>query len=176
MAEQKTKATGADVDAFLDRVASDARRADCEDLIAMMKRVTRENPKLWGPTIVGFGQYHYKYASGHEGDSCLLGFSPRKDAISVYFVSGFDLHADLLPHLGKYKAGKGCLYIKALADVDRAVLLEMLTRTAKLMLESKGSTPRAESGKTTRKSAKKSTKKAATKPAKKAAKRTSKSS
>lgn len=159
MAEQKTKATGADVDAFLDRVAKGERRDDCEALIAMMKKVTKEAPKLWGPTIVGFGQYHYKYASGHEGDACLLGFSPRKDAISLYFVSGFDLHADLLPRLGKYKAGKGCLYIKALADVDRAVLLEMLTRTAKLMLESKGPTPRAESEQTTKKVAAKSVKK-----------------
>ena len=149
MAEQKTKATDADVDAFLARVAPESRRADCDALIALMKKVTKESPRLLGPTIVGFGQYHYKYASGHEGDACLLGFSPRKDAISVYFVSGFDLHADLLPRLGKYKAGKGCLYIKSMADVDRAVLLEMLTRTAKLMRESQAATPRAESTKTT---------------------------
>ena len=94
-----------------------------------MKKVTGAKPAMWGPSIVGFGSYHYKYASGHEGDSCLVGFAPRKNELSIYIMSGFDGHAALLKKLGKHKTAKACLYVKKLDDVDLGVLEELVRRS-----------------------------------------------
>src|SRR5687768_14591769 len=108
MAEQKTKPTELSVEHFLDKVADEKVRDDCYTLIKLMSKATGSPPKMWGPSIIGFGSYHYKYDSGHEGDACLTGFSPRKQNITLYVMPGFNQHADLLNNLGKYKAGKGC--------------------------------------------------------------------
>lgn len=131
MAEQKTKPTEQSVESFLDTIADESVRDDCASLIKLMKKVTGAKPKMWGASIVGFGQYHYKYESGHEGDSCLTGFSPRKQNISVYVMPGFTGQTDLLNKLGKHKAGKGCLYVKRLADVDVKVLEKMIDHSVK---------------------------------------------
>jgi hypothetical protein len=122
MAEQKTKPTEQSVESFLDKVPDEKVRDDCFALIKLMKKVTGSAPKMWGPGIVGFGKYHYKYESGHEGDACLTGFSPRKQNITLYVMPGATQHADLLKNLGKHKAGKGCLYIKKLEDINAGVL------------------------------------------------------
>ena len=127
MADPKTKATKASVDSFLSGVANTQEREDAYTILEIMKQITGEPPKMWGPSIVGFGQYHYVYASGHEGDSCLTGFSPRNGALTLYFMGGLEERfADQLKKLGKVKASKGCLYIKKLADVDLTVLREMI--------------------------------------------------
>ncbi|GAA4722023.1 DUF1801 domain-containing protein [Sphingomonas lutea] len=128
MAETKTKATDVSVDAFLDGVANPVRRADGHALRAMMERVTGEPAVMWGPSIVGFGSYHYRYDSGHEGDACRIGYSPRS-ANLVLYVGGFDDYAALLGKLGKHKTSKACLYINKLADVDLGVLEEIVRRT-----------------------------------------------
>jgi uncharacterized protein YdhG (YjbR/CyaY superfamily) len=99
----------------------------------MMKKATRAEPKMWGTSIIGFGDYHYKYESGHEGDYFLTGFSPRKQNLTLYILGGFDEHEELLNKLGKYSLGKGCLYIKKLEDVDTKVLKELVTRSVKKM-------------------------------------------
>jgi hypothetical protein len=127
MAEIKTKATEVSVDDFLDSVEHPGRRADGKAVCAMMERVTGEPATMWGPTIVGFGSYHYKYASGHEGDMCRIGFSPRSASLTLY-VGGFPEYDALLGKLGKHKRSKACLYIK-LADVDIAVLEEIVRRS-----------------------------------------------
>jgi len=124
MYEAKTKPTRVSLTSYLDTIADADRRKDCKALATLMKRVTGCAPTMWGTSIVGFDQYHYKYASGHEGDSCVVGFSSRKGDISIY-VMGVLQHADgrtLLATLGKHKAGKGCLYVKRLADIDMGVL------------------------------------------------------
>ena len=123
MAENKTKPTAASVDAFLDAIADPQRRADAKALRAMMERVSGEPAAMWGAGIVGFGSHHYKYASGREGDICRIGFSPRANEFALY--GGFLHSPALLAKLGKHKTGKGCLYIKRLADLDAAVLEEM---------------------------------------------------
>ena len=122
MAEPKTKATRASVDHYLDAIGDGLRRDDCRTLVKLMRRVTKEPPVMWGTSIVGFGSYHYRYASGHEGDSCLAGFSSRKGDISIYVTAGFEGQEPLLANLGKHKAGKVCLYVKRLADVDLELL------------------------------------------------------
>ena len=129
MAEAKTKPTAQSVEAFIDNVPSETMRDDSRTLIRLMKKITGEQPKMWGPSIIGFGQYHYKYASGHEGDICLTGFSPRKQALTLYTLAGSEGQSDLLKKLGKYKTGKGCLYIKKLADVDLSVLETLIRKT-----------------------------------------------
>jgi len=126
MAEQKTKPTERSVSDFLDEIESEQVRDDCSALIKLMKKVTGSEPKMWGPSIIGFGKYHYKYDSGHEGDSCLTGFSPRKQNISLYVMLGIMDHQDLLKDLGKYKAAKGCIYIKKLDDVNVSVLEKLV--------------------------------------------------
>lgn len=126
MAEQKTKPTQQSVESFLDKVADEKVRDDCHLLIKMMKKITGAAPAMWGPSIIGFGKYHYKYESGHEGEACLTGFSPRKPNITVYVMPGFTRHGDLLKKLGKHKAGKGCLYIKRLEDVNISVLESLI--------------------------------------------------
>lgn len=126
MAETKTRATNASVSAFIAAVDNDTRRADARTLLKLMKDVTGWKPKLWGPTIIGFGAYHYTYASGHSGSICALGFSPRKASLVIY-VADFPGKAALLKSLGKHKGGlKQCLYINKLADVDIKVLRSIL--------------------------------------------------
>jgi hypothetical protein len=126
MAEQKTKPSERSVEAFLDSLDNEEARDDCYTLLKMMTKITKAEPKLWGGSIVGFGKYHYRYESGHEGDSCLTGFSPRKQALTIYLMPGFESHSSLLGKLGKHKSGKGCLYIKKLKDVDPKVLDELI--------------------------------------------------
>ena len=128
MAEIKTRPTDASVDAFLDGVEHPVRRPDGKALRAMMERVTGEPATMWGPSIVGFGRYHYRYASGHEGDMCRLGFSPRS-ANLVLYVGGFPEYEALLAKLGKHKSSRACLYLNKLADVDPAMLEEIARRS-----------------------------------------------
>lgn len=127
MAEPKTKPTNVSVDKFLAGVTDPARREDCLTVLRMMKRITGEDPVMWGPSMVGFGTYHYKYASGQEGDWFLAGFSPRKTDLTLYVTPGLHRYPDLLKRLGKHKTGKSCLYVKRLADVDLDVLGELVT-------------------------------------------------
>ena len=129
MAEAKTRPTEASVNEFLDSVDHDRRREDAFVLLELMREVTGEEPRMWGPSIVGFGSYHYKYRSGHEGDSALTGFSPRKQSMTLYLVGGMDEHQELLGRLGKHKTGKGCLYINKLQDVDLPTLRELVRRS-----------------------------------------------
>ena len=125
MAEIKTKPTPVDVGAFIDAVENPVRRDDAKRVCAMLERITGEPPNMWGPSIIGFGSYHYRYDSGHEGDMCRLGFSPRKAELVLYILTGEPDDAEKLARLGKHKTGKSCLYIKKLADVDMAVLEEI---------------------------------------------------
>jgi hypothetical protein len=129
MAEQKTKPTEQSVESFLDTVPDEKVRDDCFRLARMMEKVTGAAPTMWGPGIVGFGKYHYVYDSGHEGDACLTGFSPRKQNITLYLMPGFTGHTALLEKLGKHKAGKGCLYIKRLDDVNISVLETLIKQS-----------------------------------------------
>jgi hypothetical protein len=124
-----TRPTDADVEAFLDGVENQARRDDAKALTALMRRVTGEEPRMWGTSMVGFGEYHYRYASGREGDWFPVGFSPRKSALTVYLMSGLVGHDELLDRLGPHTQGKGCLYVKKLADVDEDVLTELIQRS-----------------------------------------------
>lgn len=124
--EPKTKETKASVKKFIDAVAGEQRRDDCRAVIALMQKITKEEPKMWGPSIVGFGSYHYKYESGHEGDSCLAAFSPRKPNLTLYVMPGFEGYEDLMSKLGKYKTGKVCIYIKSLSDIDIKVLEKLI--------------------------------------------------
>ena len=129
MAEIKTKPNQLSVAAFLDAIEDETKRADAKVLVKLMARATGEKAKMWGPSIIGFGSYHYKYASGREGEMLLIGFSPRKAAMVLYGVLGADSDA-LLAKLGKHSTGKGCLYIKKLADVDRAALEGLIAKGA----------------------------------------------
>ncbi|MCB1187540.1 DUF1801 domain-containing protein [bacterium] len=124
--ENKTKATEVSVDSFLARVSDERKRADADALVALMKRITKQEAQMWGPSIIGFDSYHYRYDSGREGDMCALGFSPRKDSLSVYVLDGLDNYGDALEELGPHKIGKSCLYIKRLSDVDMKVLEKIL--------------------------------------------------
>jgi hypothetical protein len=127
MAEAKTRPTTASVDAFLKAVDDEQQRADSFAVLELMKEITGLDPKMWGPSMVGFGEFHYEYASGHQGDMFRTGFSPRKGNITLYFASGLEQRfAKELKQLGKHKASKSCLHIKKLADVDLAVLRQML--------------------------------------------------
>jgi len=126
MAESKTKVNDASVEEFLSAVKDEQKRKDSFEIIKMMKQVTRQEPKMWGPAIIGFGSYHYKYESGREGDMPQIAFSPRKQNLTLYIGVGEDSDNPLLTKLGKYTTGKVCLYIKKLADVDRNVLQELI--------------------------------------------------
>ena len=125
----KTRPTQASVAAFIDTVEDEQKRADSHALAAMMEEVTGATPQMWGPSIIGFGSYHYRYASGREGDFMLTGFSPRKRALTLYIMAGFSEYDDLLAKLGRHTVGKSCLYVKRLADVDEAVLRELVERS-----------------------------------------------
>lgn len=129
MAEIKTKPTQVTAADFIDAVDNPARREEARIVCAMMERVTGEPPRMWGPSIIGFGSYHYRYDSGHEGTMCRLGFSPRKAQLVLYILTGDTAQKGQLARLGKHKTGKSCLYINTLADVDMGVLEEM-TRDA----------------------------------------------
>jgi Domain of unknown function (DU1801) len=133
--ENKTKPTPISAGAYIDAVADERQRDDARKIAAMMARLTGEPATMWGPSIVGFGSYHYKYDSGREGDMCRIGFSPRKGQTVVYVVDGYANKDDLLAKLGKHKTGQSCLYIKKLADVDESVLEEICTRSLAWMDE-----------------------------------------
>lgn len=133
MAELKTKPTGRSVKAFVDAVADPGRRKDCRAVMKLMKAATGESPKMWGPGIVGYGSYHYRYASGREGDWMLTGFSPRKQDLTLYIMAGFARYDALMKKLGKYRTGKSCLYLKRLSDVDLDVLDRLIRASVKHM-------------------------------------------
>jgi hypothetical protein len=137
--KNKTAATAVDPIRFIDKVKSEVKRRDSHELAAMMQEIVGEPPKMWGPTIVGFGTVHYKYESGREGDICLTGFSPRSGSLVVYL--GSVIHDDkLMGKLGKYKTGKGCLYINKLDDVDRGVLRKVIEAGVKATRKFRGPT------------------------------------
>src|SRR5882762_9929084 len=129
MADNKTKPTKASVAAYIAALTDQAKRADAKVLVKLMQSATGEKPKMWGPSIIGFGTYHYTYDSGREGDMPLVGFSPRKAATVLYNVRAFNDDEALLPKLGKHTTGKGCLYIKRLADVNQTVLEAMVVNS-----------------------------------------------
>jgi len=122
MAELKTQPSDASVEEFLNGIADEQKRADCFTLLGLMRKATGAEPKMWGDSIVGFGTYRYKYASGREGDWMQIGFSPRKQNLTLYIMSGFSRYDDLMKSLGKHSTGKSCLYIKRLDDVDMPTL------------------------------------------------------
>ena len=126
MAELKTRKNDADVEAFLDGIENDKRRKDCRAVVALMAEVTGEPPAMWGDSIIGFGSYHYRYATGREADWMATGVSPRKQSLTVYIQTGFQRHAELMEKLGRYTTGKSCLYVKRLEDVDTAVLRDLI--------------------------------------------------
>jgi hypothetical protein len=130
--EPKIKQTDASVAAFLDAVPDERKRRDSYAILKMMEEITGEEAKMWGSSIVGFGSYHYKYASGHEGDAAMSSFSPRKQNLTLYVMYGNE-DSELFEKLGKYTVGKSCLYIKKLDDVDRDVLREMIRRSYERM-------------------------------------------
>lgn len=131
--ELKTKVNEASVEDFLNTVSDEQIRADCFEIAKMMKQATKAEPKMWGSSIVGFGSYHYKGASGREGDWMLVGFSPRKQNLTLYIMAGFERYDELMKKLGKFSTGKSCLYIKKLADVDKKVLKELVSESVKFM-------------------------------------------
>lgn len=133
MAELKTKLNNASVNKFLKGVGDKKKQEDSFKVLELMKKVTKEVPKMWGPSIVGFGSYHYKYESGREGDMCITGFSPRKQNLTIYIMPGFEKFDSLMKKLGKYKTGVSCLYIKKLEDVDLKVLKQLITESVKYM-------------------------------------------
>ena len=126
MAEQKTKPTNQSVKEFLNKIPEPERRADCFEVARIMEEITGEKPTMWGPSIVGFGSYRYKYASGREGDWPMMGFSPRKKDLTLYIMMGFEKHADLMEKLGKHSTSKSCLYIKRLSDVHIPTLKKLI--------------------------------------------------
>jgi hypothetical protein len=126
MAELKTKPTALSAINYLNTISDPNVRQDCFTIMDLMERVSGFKPTMWGPSIVGFGKYHYKYDSGHEGDICLVGFSPRKQNISLYVLAGFPGQAAMLMKLGKHKAGKGCLFVKRIVDIDLNVLESLI--------------------------------------------------
>lgn len=130
MAELKTKLNDANVEAFLHSVENRQRRDDSFAVLDLMRETLGEEAKMWGKSIVGFGSYTYKYATGRTGDWMLTGFSPRKGSLTLYIMAGFDEYADLMAKLGKHKTGKSCLYIKKLSDVDQDVLKELVKKSA----------------------------------------------
>ena len=129
MAEAKTKPTAASIDEYLESRASPEQLADCKALMTMLKRLTKEKPKMWGPSIVGYGSYSYKYESGRTGESCVTGFAVRGRELVVYLVAESPDQQELLAKLGKHRIGKSCLYLKRLADVDTKVLEALVAQS-----------------------------------------------
>lgn len=126
MAENKTRKTSVKVADFLASIEDPKKRADCRAVASMMRKATRKNAKMWGSSIVGYGNYDYKYESGREGSFFLCGFSPRAQNVTIYIIPGFSMFQPLLSKLGKYKTGKSCLYVRKLQDVDTAVLQKLI--------------------------------------------------
>ena len=133
MAGNKTLPTGASVTAFMAAIDDPGMRADAKKVAAMMRRATGKRARMWGPSIVGYGSYHYRYASGREGDSMITGFSPRKQALTIYIMPGFSRFDTLMSKLGNYRTGKSCLYIRRLADVDESVLERLIEESVRYM-------------------------------------------
>ena len=131
MADLKTVPTKFSVEKFLKGITDEQKREDCFEIMKMMEKATKCKAKMWGPAIVGFGDYHYVYESGREGDWFIIGFSPRKQNLTLYVMGGFQQFEDLMKKLGKYSVGKGCLYISKLEDVDTRVLKEIITKSVK---------------------------------------------
>lgn len=129
MEKNKTEFTDKSVDDFLQKVENEQKRNDSCELIALMEKLTGEKAKMWGTSIVGFGNYHYKYESGHEGNAPLVGFSPRKAAISLYVFTGLQEHERLLENLGKFTMGKACIYVKKLTDINLDVLTNLMNHS-----------------------------------------------
>ena len=129
MTENKTQENDANVEGFLNSIQDEKKRRDSFILLEMMRKITGADPRMWGTSIVGFGKNHYKYESGREGDWFCVGFSPRKQDMTVYLTYGFEQHADLMQKLGRHKTGKACLYIKKTEDVDLAALEELIKRS-----------------------------------------------
>lgn len=129
MAEPKTIPSDQSVEQFLQGIQDEQKRRDSFRLLELMQQVTQYEPRMWGSSIVGFGSYHYKYASGREGDSFLTGFSPRKQNLTVYIMAGFEQYQELMQRLGKHTTGKSCLYIKRLEDIDLATLKKLVKRS-----------------------------------------------
>ncbi|MGL6073220.1 MAG: DUF1801 domain-containing protein [Fimbriiglobus sp.] len=127
----KTQETDASVEEFI-ATLDEARQADCTELVTMMQAAAKAPGKMWGKAIIGFGDYHYKYESGREGDWFCIGFSPRKTDLTLYILPGFEDHAELMAQLGKHKTGKSCLYIKKLDDIDRKILKKLLQAAMKV--------------------------------------------
>lgn len=137
MAELKTKLNDASVEDFINSVEDEVKRNFTFTILDLMKKVTKEEAKMWGPSIIGFGTYHYKYKSGQEGDWMQVGFSPRKQAMTLYIMSGFSKYEELLSKLGKFKTGKSCLYLKKEEDIDMKILKELVTQSVKYIKNKK---------------------------------------
>jgi len=137
MAELKTKENDASVENFLNSVEDVKKREFAFFILELMKKVTKAEPKMWGDSIIGFGNYHYKYKSGREGDWFLSGFSPRKQSMTLYIMSGFNGFDELLKNLGKHKTSKGCLYVKKEEDIDLKVLKQLITQSVKFLKSKK---------------------------------------
>ena len=133
MAELKTQPNDRNIEKFLNSIPDDQKRQDCFTLLELMKQATRAAPRMWGDSIVGFGSYHYRYASGREGDWFLTGFSPRKQNLTLYIMAGFEQYDELLKSLGKYKTGKACLYVKRLEDIHLPTLKKLVRQSVKHM-------------------------------------------
>jgi hypothetical protein len=134
MSKTKTHYTTANVHEFINAFAdTEQKRQDSFELLKIMQDITGHEPKMWGPSIIGFGTYHYKYESGHEGDAPILGFSPRKAAISLYVFTGLKEHEHLLENLGKFKMGKACIYVKKLADINQDALKALMKETVEFL-------------------------------------------
>jgi len=131
MADLKTVPNNRSVTRFLDGIHDARQREDCYAILKLMAQVTKGEPRMWGPSIVGFGSYHYKYASGHEGDCFLTGFSPRKQNLTLYVMSGFEAHDALMKKLGRHKTGKSCLYIKRLDEIHMPTLTKLIQQSVK---------------------------------------------
>jgi nucleoid DNA-binding protein len=132
-AELKTKPTKEAVEAFLNKVSDTQKREDCFTVMNLMEQITKEKANMWGPSIVGFGNYHYKYESGREGGFFITGFSPRAQNLTLYIMAGFDKYDELMKKLGKFKTGKSCLYIKKLGDIDQKILKQLIAESVKYM-------------------------------------------
>lgn len=133
MTKNKTQPTNNSVIDFINQVENEQKKQDALIILDLMKTITKEEPVLWGPSLIGFGNYHYKYESGREGDFFIVGFSPRKTALTIYIMPGYDRYDSLMAKLGKFKIGKSCLYIKKLSDVDLDVLTELISSSVDYM-------------------------------------------
>jgi uncharacterized protein DUF1801 len=137
MKENKTKENDASVKDFINQIENPVKRKDCFEILDLMKSITGEEPKMWGTSIIGFGNYHYKYASGREGDFMTVGFSPRKQNITIYIIAGFKKFEELMSKLGKYKTGKSCLHIKKLEDINLDILTTLIRESVSFIKNKK---------------------------------------